>query len=58
MANAFMGQILRVDLNKGSTLAEPLRMDWARQFLGGAGLATRYFYQKVPPGVDPFVTQW
>lgn len=57
MANAFMGQILRVDLNKGTTQVEPLRMDWARQFLGGVGLATRYFYQQVPPGVNPLGPQ-
>ena len=53
MANAFMGQILRVNLTQGTTTAEPIRMDWAQQFLGGVGLATRYYYEQVPAGVDP-----
>jgi aldehyde:ferredoxin oxidoreductase len=57
MANAFMGKILRVDLNQGTTTAEPIRMDWARQFLGGVGLATRYYYEQVPAGVDPLGPQ-
>jgi aldehyde:ferredoxin oxidoreductase len=48
-----MGRILRVDLTHGTVAAEPLRDDWARQFLGGAGLATRYLYDEVPRGADP-----
>ena len=57
MANAFMGQILRVNLNQGAITAEPLRMDWAQQFLGGVGLATRYYYEQVPAGIDPLGSQ-
>ena len=57
MANAFMGKILRVDLEEGTVTPEPIRMDWARQFLGGVGLATRYYYEQVPAGVDPLGPQ-
>lgn len=53
MSNAFMGQILRVDLTRGQITQEPLREDWAKDFLGGAGLATRYLYDETPPGADP-----
>ncbi|MBI4767055.1 MAG: aldehyde ferredoxin oxidoreductase family protein [Deltaproteobacteria bacterium] len=49
----FMGKILRVDLTAGKVWDEPIPVDLARQFLGGAGLATRYLYDEVPPGTDP-----
>ena len=48
-----MGKLLRVDLSRGNITPEPIRRDWARQFAGGAGLATRYLYDEVPPGADP-----
>src|SRR5512132_1996226 len=46
-------KILRVDLGKGTCAAEPLNMDWAREYLGQRGLATRYFTAEVDPKVDP-----
>ncbi|MEE9302131.1 MAG: aldehyde ferredoxin oxidoreductase family protein [Alphaproteobacteria bacterium] len=46
-------QILRVDLNKGTVAKEPLNMEWAQQYLGQRGLATKYFYEEVDPKVDP-----
>jgi len=53
MSYAFMGKILRVDLPQGKITVEPTRDDWAQQFLGGAGLATKYLYEEVPQGADP-----
>ena len=53
MTDAFTGRILRVNLTRGSVQAEPTRLDWARDYLGGAGLATRYHFDEVPAGVDP-----
>lgn len=53
MSHAFMGQILRVDLTHGQIKQEPIREDWARDFLGGSGLATRYLYDSTTPGTDP-----
>ncbi|MBW1836735.1 MAG: aldehyde ferredoxin oxidoreductase family protein [Deltaproteobacteria bacterium] len=53
MSNAFMGKILRVSLSDGTISEENLRLDWAKKFIGGAGLATRYLYDEVPRGVDP-----
>ncbi len=53
MSHAFMGKILRVGLSEGTISAESIRDDWAQQFLGGAGLATRYLYEEVPRGADP-----
>ena len=54
MPHAFMGKILRVNLTEGEITQEQIRWDWAEKFLGGAGLATRYLYQEVPKGADPF----
>jgi aldehyde:ferredoxin oxidoreductase len=47
------GKILRVDLSEGKLGAEDIPEDWARKYLGGAGLATRYLYDEVPKGIDP-----
>ena len=50
---AWAGRILRVDLTAGTCTAEPLKMDWARQYLGQRGLATKYFVEEVDAKVDP-----
>ena len=46
-------KILRVNLNKGTCTPEPLNMEWAQQYLGQRGLATKYFCAEVDPKVDP-----
>jgi len=53
MSNAFVGQILRVNLTSGVISTENLNPQWARQTLGGAGLATRYLLELTSPGIDP-----
>jgi len=53
MNNAFVGKILRVNLTSGTITSENLNPDWARQTLGGAGLATRYLFELTSPGIDP-----
>jgi len=53
MGNAFVGQILRVNLTLGMISTEDLNLQWARQTLGGAGLATRYLFELTSPGIDP-----
>ncbi len=50
---AWTRKILRVDLTRGTCKAEPLNMDWAQQYLGQRGLATKYFVSEVDPKVDP-----
>ncbi len=50
---AWAGKILRVDLAKGTCKDEPLRMDWAKQYLGQRGLATKYLAEEIDPRVDP-----
>jgi len=46
------GKILRVDLGAGTARAEPLNRDWARDYLGQRGLASKYLYDEVDPAVD------
>jgi aldehyde:ferredoxin oxidoreductase len=50
---AWARKVLRVDLTRGICKAEPLNMEWAQQYLGQRGLATKYFVSEVDPRVDP-----
>ncbi|MEP6656294.1 MAG: aldehyde ferredoxin oxidoreductase family protein [Betaproteobacteria bacterium] len=50
---AWTGKLLRVDLTRGTCTAEPLNMQWAREYIGQRGLATKYFTAEVDPKVDP-----
>jgi len=45
--------VLRVDLTKGTAKSEPLNMDWANQYLGERGLATKYLWENMDPKADP-----
>ena len=46
-------KILRVNLTNGSVTEEPLRMDWAQQYLGQRGLASKYLVEEIDPKTDP-----
>ncbi len=46
-------RILRVDLTRGSCKAEPLNMEWAEQYLGQRGLASKYLAEEIDPRCDP-----
>ncbi|MEW6292889.1 MAG: aldehyde ferredoxin oxidoreductase family protein [Pseudomonadota bacterium] len=50
---AWTRKVLRVDLTNGTCKSEPLNMEWAQQYLGQRGLATKYFVSEVDPKVDP-----
>lgn len=49
---AWTKQILRVNLSNGTVTTEPLNMEWANDYLGQRGLATRYFVAEVDATVD------
>ena len=49
----YKGKILRVNLSTGKITKEPLKEDWARDFIGGVGLAARYLYEELKPNTDP-----
>jgi aldehyde:ferredoxin oxidoreductase len=46
-------KILRVNLAKGTCTPEPLNMEWAQEYLGSRGLATKYLVSEIDPKVDP-----
>ncbi len=46
-------QILRVNLTEGTCTPEPLNMDWANEYLGQRGLASKYLVEEVDPKCDP-----
>lgn len=46
------GRVLRVDLNNGCCEGGPLNQDWAEQFLGQRGLASKYLMESMDPAVD------
>ena len=50
---AWTRKILRVNLTKGTCESEPLNMDWAADYLGQRGLATKYLVEEIDPKVDP-----
>ena len=45
-------KVLRVDLTNGTAKEEPLNMDWASQYIGERGLATRYLWENMDPKAD------
>lgn len=45
--------ILRVNLSEGSVKEEPLNLDWAADYIGQRGLATRYMVAETDPTCDP-----
>ena len=49
----FTGRILRVDLSAKQVKEESTPIDLARQFIGGAGLASRLLYPLLDPAIDP-----
>ena len=50
---AWHKKILRVNLTKGTCQAEALNMEWAEQYLGQRGLATKYLSEEMDPAADP-----
>ncbi|MGI9301295.1 MAG: aldehyde ferredoxin oxidoreductase family protein [Gammaproteobacteria bacterium] len=49
---AWAKKILRVDLSKGTCESQPLNMEWANDYLGQRGLATKYLVEEIDPKCD------
>ena len=45
-------KVLRVNLTDGSSSVEPLNMEWAKDYLGERGLASKYLMEGMDPKVD------
>jgi aldehyde:ferredoxin oxidoreductase len=50
---AWTRKILRVNLTDRTCRSEPLNMEWANEYLGQRGLATKYLVSEIDPKVDP-----
>jgi aldehyde:ferredoxin oxidoreductase len=50
---SYTKKVLRVNLTAGTCTAEPLNLEWAGQYLGQRGLATKYLTEEIDPQVDP-----
>lgn len=50
---AWTKHILRVNLTEGTCTPEPLNMQWANDYLGSRGLASKYLVEEMDPNVDP-----
>ena len=46
------GEVLRVNLTKGTIRKEPLDPKLARAYIGGRGLGTKILYDELDPAVD------
>ena len=53
----YMGQILRVDLERKKALAESLPKELALNYLGGTGFAARILFDEIPSGLDPLAPE-
>ncbi|MCK5498323.1 MAG: aldehyde ferredoxin oxidoreductase, partial [Gammaproteobacteria bacterium] len=49
---AWTRNVLRVNLTDGSITNEPLNMEWANDYLGQRGLATKYLVEEIDPKCD------
>jgi len=50
---AWTRKVLRVNLSEGTCKAEDLNMEWAQEYLGSRGLASKYLVEEIDPKVDP-----
>lgn len=51
--SAYQNKVLRINLPEEDATIEPLRMDFADKYVGSKGLAIRYMYEDMKPGIDP-----
>ncbi|MGB5984334.1 MAG: aminotransferase class III-fold pyridoxal phosphate-dependent enzyme, partial [Desulfobacterales bacterium] len=51
--NLYAGSVLEVDLSAETVSPRPIREAWLREYIGGWGLAAKYFAESVDPAVDP-----
>lgn len=55
--NGYVGKVLRVDLTKNETKVEELREDWAKSYIGGAGIGARILWEELSPKTDPLTSE-
>jgi aldehyde:ferredoxin oxidoreductase len=45
----YNGKIIRINLSKEKITFEEVPREWLKKYLGGRGLAARYYYEEVNP---------
>ncbi|MDK6029062.1 aldehyde ferredoxin oxidoreductase family protein [Ignisphaera sp. 4213-co] len=50
----YRGKILRIDLSKKKYRKEEIPKEYLIKYLGGRGLAARYYYDEISPNMDPY----
>jgi aldehyde:ferredoxin oxidoreductase len=50
----YSGKIARIDLTRGKVLTEPLKEDFAKQYIGGKGFGAKILYDELKPKIDPY----
>lgn len=53
----YMGQVLRVDLEREKALAEPLPKELVLNYLGGTGFAARILFNELGAGLNPLAPE-
>ena len=53
VCSGWQNKVLRIDCTKQETRTEPLNMEFAEKYVGSKGLAIRYMYEDMKPGIDP-----
>ena len=53
----YTGKILDIDLSSGTFKTTKIKDDVIRKFIGGAGLAAKLFFDRVPPDTNPLSAQ-
>jgi aldehyde:ferredoxin oxidoreductase len=49
----YTGKILRVNLSEQTAVEEPLPLETARDYIGGAGFGVKYLFDELKAGADP-----
>jgi len=49
---SWQNRVLRVNLTEGTITVEPLNKQWAQEYLGVRGLATKYLMEGMNPAAD------
>ena len=57
MLGGYTGRLLKVNLSTGTTFEEHIPESELRKYLGGVGLAAKYFMQQVAPETDPLAPE-
>ena len=50
----FSGQLLRIDLTKSVYRVEEIPKSYHRDYISARGLAAKYLYEELRPGIDGF----